>query len=330
MNSIHGSHRDAGLVSSALAYAANGYVTLPLSPLGNSPHRFILGSHWHFCSCTGGDPLVGSLDPGVIQTWWGQDPRANLGIITGARSRLLVIDVDVHHGDGHAEFARWRRDRDAEGKVLPDHPAYDTPSGGVQRWFTLPVGAHIKTNIHWLRDVDVKACGGQVAVPPSLRAKEFEQFDSDGSLIQWTENVPYVWRDGSTMVAPLAPDWLLEDVTTRFEKPRGGAGQGHGGSCRDATLPPTENLRKTGFSPGSRDRDCHALACRLWRIHWPYEDIVIDVVRQVWERTEQPPDRSPFTWNDALRKIESARRFVAPQREEESAFVARYLKGILP
>lgn len=328
MNSIHGSHHDAGLASSALAYAANGYVTLPLSPLSNSPHGLALGSGWHFCSCTGGDPLVGSLDPGVIQTWWEQDPRANLGVVTGARSRLLVIDVDTHHGNGHAEFAQWRRDRETEGKTVPDHPAYDTPSGGVQRWFALPVGLHLKTNLHWLRDVEVKACGGQVAVPPSVRAVKRAQFDSDGSVIEWTENVPYAWRNGPTTV-PLAPDWLLEDVTTRFEKPRGGASQDAGGSCRDATLPTTADLLRTGFSPGSRDRDCHALACRLWRLHWPHDHLVIDGVRRVWERTEQPPDQSPFTWNDALRKIESARRFVAPQREEESAFVARFMKGIL-
>src|SRR4051812_22980956 len=41
----------------------------------------------------------------VVRAWWRRWPEANIGLPTGAASRVLVVDVDVHAGgNGFAAF----------------------------------------------------------------------------------------------------------------------------------------------------------------------------------------------------------------------------------
>src|SRR5688500_5972818 len=37
-----------------------------------------------------------------LRTWWGRWPRANLAVITGRVSGVVVVDVDVRHGGDQA------------------------------------------------------------------------------------------------------------------------------------------------------------------------------------------------------------------------------------
>lgn len=39
-----------------------------------------------------------TTDESTIRQWWGRFPRANVGIVTGARSGLVVIDIDRPKG----------------------------------------------------------------------------------------------------------------------------------------------------------------------------------------------------------------------------------------
>lgn len=305
----------------ALAYARLGFVVMPLDRLDNEPHKKLLGWGWHFCGTCKADgrPEIGTTDPEVIECWWREDPQANLGVVTGARSGLLDLDVDVHGEDGHVEFTRWLLHRQLEGKVLPEHPTYRTPSGGRHHWFRLPRDVHFSQNLHWLKNAEAKACGGQVAVPPSLRLVQRTTMEY-GAFLDWEEPVTYEWE--STIDVPLAPDWLIEDVRTRREKiHHGSTGSLPNVGRGRSDLPTTEWLTEHGLMPGHRDSDCYALACRLWCRHWPREDIVIDVVRQVWAVTTQPADQPPFTWDQALAKIRLARAFVGDQfaRDRELA-----------
>ena len=89
------------LLAAALVYAACGWCVLPL-------HELVDGC----CSCLGGGGCktpakhprlkdwgkAASSDAGTIAGWWSHWPSANVGILTGARSGLIVLDVDPRHG----------------------------------------------------------------------------------------------------------------------------------------------------------------------------------------------------------------------------------------
>jgi len=123
-----------------------------------------------------------------VAAWWRRWPDANVGVVTGAVSGVLVLDVDPRH-DGTASLAllesRW-------GPIAPT-VADDTGSGGVHLWFhtadTLPSGPIAP-------GCDVKGDGGLVVIPPSLHAS----------------GVRYRWRPGCapderTLADP--PSWLV-------------------------------------------------------------------------------------------------------------------------
>jgi len=321
------SERFAQLARSyAHGYASSGFVTMPLNRFENVPHAVILGSGWRFCTCTGepGVPLVGHTQSSDIDSWWRTDSLANLGLVTGQRSRLLVLDVDNHGKSGPASFHRWEWERQQEGKRLPDHPGYRTRSG-VHRWFLLPDGVHVKTNLYWLDGIEVKACGGQVAVPPSLRQVQVPGVvnDTDPEPEPVETLVQYEWS--STVPIPFAPGWLIEDVTTRQDagKRRGGNGNGGDNGGRGSGLPTTEWFLEHGFGAegGHREPDCRDLATRLWRRYRSHEDgeeIVTAIIRQAWERTADKPGGKPFTWDDARQKITRQRKFVGAQVERDA------------
>ena len=81
----------------ALRYATAGWYVIPLhSPVPNAG-----------CSCGKADcKSIGkhprtrrglkdaTIDEQTIRQWWRTWPDANVGIVTGARSGLLVIDID--------------------------------------------------------------------------------------------------------------------------------------------------------------------------------------------------------------------------------------------
>ena len=70
--------KDGGL-GAALEYASQELPCLPLN--GKRP----LIAAW---------PKQASTDPEVLREWWDRWPGANIGIVTGARSGRVVIDVD--------------------------------------------------------------------------------------------------------------------------------------------------------------------------------------------------------------------------------------------
>lgn len=85
----------------ALHYAKLGYRVFPLH-------------HWKAegsCSCGKPDctspakhPRTpnglhdGSTDQSIISQWWGTWPEANIGIVTGQVSKIVVLDIDMDHG----------------------------------------------------------------------------------------------------------------------------------------------------------------------------------------------------------------------------------------
>lgn len=105
--------------------------------------------------------------------WWRRWPSANVCVVTGAISGLVVIDVDPAHG-GEESLA----DIEAEfGPLDPAAPRVLTGGGGLHIWMSHP-GGEIPSRTGWRPGVDIRADGGQVVAPPSLHASgqryEFE------------------------------------------------------------------------------------------------------------------------------------------------------------
>ena len=169
---------DAGhLVEVALRYVDYGWPVLPLHTPG--PRG---------CSCTatgcgsaGKHPRTGrglhdaSTDPDQIRAWWTRWPDANVGVATGASSRLLVFDVDLP--DGPTSLAEL----EAEHRGLPSTCEQRTGSGGRQLLFAHP-GGTVGNRARLLPGIDVRGDGGYIVVPPSIHAI--------GSRYQWRGRIP--------------------------------------------------------------------------------------------------------------------------------------------
>jgi putative DNA primase/helicase len=105
-----------------------------------------------------------SADKEVIRQWWTQSPKANIGLATGSKADLLVIDVDVKNGAGgiasmeqlQLEFGALNNTR----KVM-------TPSGGYHLYFRHPCDG-IKNSIGIRPGIDIKTEGGYVLAPGSV------------------------------------------------------------------------------------------------------------------------------------------------------------------
>ena len=71
------------LIEAAFQYATMGWPVIPVN--GKKP--FI--KEW---------PEKASDDPATIKKWLSQYPKSNLGVVTGKRSGIFVLDVDAKYG----------------------------------------------------------------------------------------------------------------------------------------------------------------------------------------------------------------------------------------
>ncbi len=142
----------------------------------------------------------GSLDIGIIQVtderarptdielWWDRWPEANVGVVTGWASALVVVDVDPRNG-GDATLAAL----EASDGALPATVTCLTGGGGRHLYFAHP------TNLVPSRPLgaglDLKAEGGVVVAPPSQHAC--------GARYRWQPG----HGPGEHELAAL-PDWL--------------------------------------------------------------------------------------------------------------------------
>ncbi|MHC4550153.1 MAG: bifunctional DNA primase/polymerase [Planctomycetota bacterium] len=123
-----------------------------------------------------------------VAAWFRRWPEADVGIVTGLLSRLLVLDVDPRHG-GDASLARLGS--------LPATIEAATGGGGRHLYFAHP-GGLVRNRVGLAPGVDLRGDGGYVVAPPSRHASGRR----------------YVWSraPGEADPAP-APEWLLREAT---------------------------------------------------------------------------------------------------------------------
>lgn len=98
-----------------------------------------------------------------VEAWFHRWPNANLAIVTGTVSGLVVLDVDPRNGGDDTLGALEHRHG-----ALPPTPEVRTGGGGVHLYFAHP-GDPVSTTIVG-SGVDLKADGGLAVAPPSLHA----------------------------------------------------------------------------------------------------------------------------------------------------------------
>ena len=122
-----------------------------------------------------------------VQDWWTRIPDANIALVTGAVSRVVVLDLDRGHAKGVDGLASVQ---DA-GLNLPETYCVQTPRGGMHCYYKHP-GGTVPNATALLPGVDIRGDGGYVLIPPSRRPEGVYR------PISKTKTLP---------IAPL-PDWL--------------------------------------------------------------------------------------------------------------------------
>ncbi len=182
------------LLDAAIEYARLGWHVFPLHTPGNG--RCSCGSS--ACGKTAGKhPRTShglkdaTTSEKVIREWWEKWPDANVGILTGALSGLVVVDVDPDKG-GKKSLAQLERTYGS----LPKTVEAMTGGGGRHLLFKHP-GVKIKCSAGILAPgLDIRADEGYVVAPPSLHLS--------GRTYTWGKEHSLDDR----ALAPI-PDWLL-------------------------------------------------------------------------------------------------------------------------
>jgi hypothetical protein len=170
--------------SAALAYAKMGWGVFPAPPSGEkkslkSARRTKNGQAWGK-----------TTDLDEIRSDYAKWKNANVGIATGAASKIWVLDLDKKEGvDGLKSLAALEQQYGS----LPATLKAVSPSGSVHYYWLWPSGREVRNSTSGIAPgIDVRGEGGMVLAPPSVRPGK-------GA---------YAW---TSIVAPVeAPDWLLD------------------------------------------------------------------------------------------------------------------------
>lgn len=145
----------------------------------------------------------------IIQ-WWSDAPDANLAVVTGALSGVIVPDIDPRNG-GDESLAELER----KYGPLPPTLMVITGGGGRHFYFAHPQGIAARSST-LAPGIDLQADGKLVIAPPSVHPS--------GKLYQWADrNVPLApcpkWllaaTSASRIAAPDAADSLLGKAFAR-------------------------------------------------------------------------------------------------------------------
>lgn len=157
----------------ALDYAANGFPVLPVRPLSKVP----------LTRCGVKDATVNT---DAIRRWWTLRPNANIGL--AIPPGLVVLDLDSPEA-----LQRLR----AEGLALPS--TVDATTGrGRHLWYSVG-NTTIQNRVALFPDVDIRAAGGYVVVPPSIHPS--------GAVYRWKVQLQ------RSAIAD-CPEWLIERLVT--------------------------------------------------------------------------------------------------------------------
>jgi len=124
-----------------------------------------------------------------INVWFNQWPDANIGIVTGSISKLIVVDIDPRHGGTNELFKDYKT------------PCSQTGGGGWHYYFTSETFITNRAGV--LPGIDIRGEGGYVIAPPSIH--------SSGDSYKWLISP----QDASLLEFP---HWIFQATEKKQDK----------------------------------------------------------------------------------------------------------------
>jgi hypothetical protein len=186
--------------------------------------RTSIARGWAFTPLSGKAPTLKGWTNGpraTLEEVLASARKGNIGLLTGARSGVVVIDFD---GDARPD------------ERFPETVTVETGGGGLHLYYRMPAGAAIPNSVKKLGPgIDVRGDGGQVVFVGSIHPK--------------TKRV-YRWAPGRSPdeieMAPL-PAWILEVLTRRTTPappPADGRGTAYGVAALEDELRSLRSVAK--------------------------------------------------------------------------------------
>ena len=201
----------------AAEYLARGWSVLPLRRRDKRP-------------LTPWEPLQSARPSQAdVAHWFERWPDANVGIVTGEISNLIVLDVDPQHG-GDSSLERLERQFGS----VPATVEAATGGGGRHLYFAHP-GGIVRNRAGIAQGIDLRGDGGYIVAPPSIHP-------SGGR---------YAWRPGRSpadIALAALPRWLLRAPSV---------------SRRGRTLNDWRRLVRDGVPQGQRNSTIASLTGHL-------------------------------------------------------------------
>jgi hypothetical protein len=166
----------AACLEAALQYLRRGWSVVPLCP---PDHVGVGRKHGEDCQSPGKGSLIRWQEyqtrrPAAddVRHWWRLWPNANVGVVLGAVSGLIGLDLDGPAGE--------RSLFDLSGGDLPDTLEFSTPGGGRRLLYVLPDGVELRNaavghGAH--QELRLLATNYYTVAPPSRHA--------NGGLYEW-------------------------------------------------------------------------------------------------------------------------------------------------
>jgi hypothetical protein len=241
----------------ALTYLTRGWAAIPIEPGGKRPLV-----RW--------EPYQREppSEP-EIEHWFRQWPEANVGIVTGAVSGLVVLDVDPRHGGEES-----LRDLERRFGPLSETLEAQTGGGGRHLYFAHP-GGELRNRVGLAPGLDLRGDGGLVVAPPSLHPS--------GRRYAWTQD------PDALPPAPLPP-WL--EALARDQTGRSGHPAQYWGA-----------LITEGVDEGRRNDTIASLTGHLL-----WHGVDPEVARELLRCWNQVRCRPPLDEAEVLRTVESITR----------------------
>lgn len=250
---------DGSMLDAALTYLARGWAVIPVRPRGKRPIV-----PWE-------ELQRRRPTEKEVRGWFERWPDANLAIVTGRVSGLIVLDVDPRH-DGDETLDELEQSYGP----LPHTAEAITGSGGRHVYFAYP-GRMVRNAVGFAPGLDIRGDGGVIVAPPSVHPS--------GRRYEWEVS----HHPDETPVVPM-PRWLLRLATMPADR------RGH-------PLEHWRRLAREGVKQGRRNDTIASFAGHLF-----WHGVDYDVVMELLLCWNARRCRPPLDDDEVMRTVDSIAR----------------------